>query len=262
MDEYSGYLVSGIDGERRRYFEQLASDQSRRKLVTELTVPAQRGRAFVVGKDQILRITCTEGPQVADFNAFNRHEPRQMFWSGRTRILQRTHLTVGDQLWSTPPKMEPMFTIIADSVEHKSIKFGARSHDLLYSRCNARLYEVVMGQKGLPNCQDNLANAIAEFGMTPDYVHDAFNIFMTTGRNDQDRLFYLEPDAVTGDYLELYAEMDCIVALSACPSGSSAQPIGSPTTGNFPLGVKIFEPIPKAQSADLQGHRKEEGAHG
>jgi hypothetical protein len=41
--------------------------------------------------------------------------------------------------------------------------------------------------------------------------------------------------------------MDCIVALSACPSGSSEQPVDSPTTGNFPLGAKIFQPTAKAR---------------
>jgi uncharacterized protein YcgI (DUF1989 family) len=242
MSPYAGYKFSGATQEHRALLCRLASDPSARKTVKEVVVPARRGRALIVEKHQILRVTCTEGPQVADFNAFNRNDPRQMFWSGRTRILQKTHLTTGDQLFSTPPKMEPMFSIIADTVDHRPLPHDARSHDLIYSRCNAKLYEVVAEEKGMPNCQDNLANAIAEFGLTPDYVHDAFNIFMTTGINDDDRLFYIEPDAKKGDYVELFAEMDCIVAISACPSGSSDQPTGSPTTGHFGLGLTLYEP--------------------
>ncbi len=242
MGETSGYSISTTEERLRKLHRRLAEDPSARTLSRELTVPAQKGKAFIVETGQILRVSCPEGPQVADFNAFNHDRPRQMFWSGRSRILQSTHLSVGDRLWSTPPEMEPMFTIIADTVEHKPLPFGAKSHDLLYSRCNAGLYEVVTGVKGLPNCQDNLANAIAEFDLSADHVHDAFNIFMTTGVNDEDRLFYLEPDAKKGDYLELYAEMDCVVAISACPSGSSAQPVDSSTTGNFPIGIQIFTP--------------------
>ena len=106
----------------------------------------------------------------------------------------------------------------------------------MYCRCNERLYEVVRGEKGAPNCNSNIANAIAEFGLPPDYVHDAFNIFMTTGLDDEDRFFYLEPDAAKGDYLELYAEMDCIVAISACPGGSSGPEKG-------PIGIGIYKPL-------------------
>jgi uncharacterized protein YcgI (DUF1989 family) len=242
MDRFAGTRLA-LPEDRRGYYRRLAEEPGARTLVLELTVPAQTGKAFVVEKGKILRITCTDGPQVCDFNAYNRHDPRQMFWSGRTRVVQGAHLSVGDRLWSTPPKMEPMFTIIADTVDHRPLPHGAASHDLLYPRCNARLYELVTGIPGLPNCQDNLSRAIAAFGLTPDYVHDCFNIFMTTGKNDTDGLFYLEPDAKRHDYVELYAEMDCIVALSACPAGSSAQPVGSPTTGHFPLGVQIYQTL-------------------
>ena len=125
----------------------LAQDHARRQLVRELEVPRLGGRAFIVEKNHILRVTAIEGPQVADFNAFNKDDPKEMFWSGRTRLLQRAHLSVGDRLWSTPPRMRPMFTIIADTVDHKPLRRNARSHDLMYCRCNERLYEVVRNER-------------------------------------------------------------------------------------------------------------------
>lgn len=80
---------------------------------------------------------------------------------------------------------------------------------------------MLTGEKGWPNCQDNLARAVAAFDLTPDYVHDVFNIFMITGIDDQDRLFFLESDAKKGDYIDLYAEIESIVAISSCPGGCS-----------------------------------------
>ena len=94
---------------------------------------------------------------------------------------------------------------------------------------------MLTGEKGRPNCQDNLAQAIAEFDLTSDYVHDAFNIFMTTGIDEQGRLFFLEPDAKEGDYVELYAEIDSIVAISACPGGCSGPQ-------NKSLEIQIYRP--------------------
>jgi uncharacterized protein YcgI (DUF1989 family) len=48
-----------------------------------------------------------------------------------------------------------------------------------------------------------------------------FNIFMTTGLDENDRFFYLDPEAKQGDYVDLHAEMDCLVAISASPATGS-----------------------------------------
>jgi uncharacterized protein YcgI (DUF1989 family) len=63
--------------------------------------------------------------------------------------------------------------------------------------------------------------AIAERGLVANEVHDPFNVFMTTGLNAEGRPFYLPSDAKQGDFVELIAEINCLVAISACPGGSS-----------------------------------------
>ena len=89
MTQATSYQYPRIDERRRGYYQRLAQDPGCRQLVRELTVPQLGGSAFTVEKDQILRVTAIEGPQVADFNAFNKDDPKEMFWSGRTRLLQR-----------------------------------------------------------------------------------------------------------------------------------------------------------------------------
>src|SRR5262249_57349355 len=169
MPSVTPFDSSRIDEARKAYYMRLATDKSAREVVSELIVPRLSGKAFLVEKDHIVRVTCIEGKQVADFNAWNKDDPKEMFWSGRTRLLQRAHLSVGDRLWSTPPRMRPMFTIIADTVEHKPLRRNARSHDLMYCRCNERLHELIRNEKNAPNCNTNIANAIAQFALTPDY---------------------------------------------------------------------------------------------
>jgi uncharacterized protein YcgI (DUF1989 family) len=233
---FGSYEYPRVSEAERTYYTRLTQDENAREMIADFPVPRLGGKAFVVEKNHILRVIAIEGPQVADFNAFNKDDPKEMFWSGRTRLLQRAHLSVGDRLWSTPPRMRPMFTIIADTVEHKPLRGNARSHDLMYCRCNERLYELIRNERNAPNCNTNMANAIAEFGLTPDYVHDAFNIFMTTGLDENDRFFYLDPDARKGDYLELHAEFDCIVAISACPGASSGPE-------KRPIGIQIYRSL-------------------
>lgn len=215
--------------------EQLARSVASRKTARSFVIPARTGRAFRVTQGEILRVQCNEGPQVADLIVFNADNTVEKFWQARTRVIYGGHLNVGDQLWSIPPWTRPMMTVISDTVVHGNLVNGARSHDLLYCRCDARLYELVHKRKGAgANCNDNLVDAIAAFGLKPDDVHDPFNIFMTTGLNENGKPFYLPSDSRKSDYVELIAEMNTLVAISACPGGSSGPQ-------SFPLQIDIFE---------------------
>ncbi|HLJ18953.1 MAG TPA: urea carboxylase-associated family protein [Stellaceae bacterium] len=227
----SGYPTASKEAVLARC-ETLSTGVSARPLVMSTQIPAREGRAFRVGEGQVLRVRCAEGPQVADLIAFNADDPREKFWQARTRVVHGGHLGVGEQLWSIPPWTRPMMTLITDTVAHGDLADGARSHDLLFCRCDARLYELVHKRVG-PNCNDNLAAAIAPFGLGPGDVHDPFNIFMTTGLNRSGKPFYLPSDARKGDYVDLLAEMNVLVAISACPGGSSGQQ-------SHPLEVEIF----------------------
>jgi uncharacterized protein YcgI (DUF1989 family) len=63
-------------------------------------------------------------------------------------------------------------------------------------------------------------------------------IFMTTGLGD-DRFFYLDHDAEQGDYVELFAELDRIAAISACPGASSGPQ-------KRPPGIEIYRSLIRA----------------
>jgi len=192
-----------------------------RTKVATIEIARRTGEAFELAKGQILRVINHEGPQVADFNAFAKADPHERFWSIRSRIIGGSHLTAGHQLWSCPPWTRPMLTIVNDTVERTPQPNNVATHDLIFTRCDARHYELVFGKAGAPNCQDNLAGAIAKYGLGAHDVHDPLNLFMTTGLNEEGRPIYVASAAKTGDFVDLYAEMDCIIAISACPGGSS-----------------------------------------
>jgi len=204
-----------------KYYSDVSSSLADRSLLEKTYVPPRTGKAFHLPKHHVVRITCCDGPQVCDFNAFARDDPAEYFWSGRTRTLYGSHLKVGQRLWGTEPKMRPMLTFIADTVKKQRHPHNATSHDLLYSRCSERRVELRTGKLGQPNCNDNLKRALREIFFPDSYVHDAFNIFMTTGCDDAHRLFYVDPEARKDDFVELYAEIDLVCSISCCPGASS-----------------------------------------
>lgn len=106
-----------------------------RRLLFSQVVPIRSGFAWHVRPGQICRLTTPEGPQVGDLNMWNAYNPRERFWAARTRQLQRSHVSVGDRLWSCLPYLRPMVTITADSLkDFGTDEWGGRCHDLLGTR--------------------------------------------------------------------------------------------------------------------------------
>jgi hypothetical protein len=239
METTTGYGYQGLDAAVLARFAAMAADTASRIVVLDRYVEKETGSAFPVRQGQVLRISCCDGPQVCDFNAFAIDDPAEHFWSGRTRTLQGAHLSVGDRLWSTEPKMRPMFTIIADTVPRDPLPHNAASHDLIYARCSARAWGLRYGRFDMPNCNTNLTRALQAAGFPATHVHDAFNIFMTTGIDEKHRLFFLPPQARQGDFMELHAEIDTMVAISCCPGDCNGD-------GNKGLQVTVYDTRPGA----------------
>ena len=240
--DYKAYAAHSMKGhgslelsrDERQVYNELAAITAGRNRVNELVVPGKTGKSFTVNTGQIVRITCHEDSQVADLNLFNRDHPEECFSSSKTRAVHGCHLTTGDRLWSHPIYQRPMMTIIADTVPRPRRDHGAISHDLLFGMCDEPTHIRRTGQHSLPNCRGNLTAAGAELGLAPEDIHDPFNIFMVTGINDVGHLFYVAPDCKRGDYMELYAEINCDCAVSACPGMSSG-----PNPGG--LKIEVFE---------------------
>ncbi len=69
------------------------------------------------------------------------------------------------------------------------------------------------------HCHSNLTRAVLPHGLTEFDVHDVLNIFQCTGLNHDDMYFMKACPAQQGDYLEFFAEIDLLCALSTCPGG-------------------------------------------
>jgi uncharacterized protein YcgI (DUF1989 family) len=189
-----------------------------------------------------------EGPQVADLNVWNLHNPRERFWAARTRQLHRAHVTTYDRLWSVLPYLRPMLTITNDTVAYGTDEHGGRCHDLLGTRCDPYVNQLLTGEEFDFHCHSNLTRAVLPYGLTEFDVHDVLNVFQVTGLVD-DRYFMSASPARTGDFLEFMAEIDLLCALSTCPGGDLSLPLWGPDAVDTlsvcrPLGVQVLQPDP------------------
>lgn len=70
-------------------------------------------------------------------------------------------------------------------------------------------------------CFGNLAEALLPFGVVPDLIPTAFNIFVNVKVGQDGRLAVLTPPTRPGTLIRFRAEMDLVIGLTACSAYAS-----------------------------------------
>jgi uncharacterized protein YcgI (DUF1989 family) len=197
-------------------------------------VEKNSGAAIEVKKGQRLRIA---GKSIVDFVAFNLHDLTERFDQARTKTNQvKIFISTGDILYSK--RNNPMLIIVEDT-------FKEGRHDLQKGMCSRKRFEMVAqgGSKRvfaegvdinpkkaeeIPDhgCWENLSEAVKPWNISPDDVPSPFNVFQCMRIDPESGIMYdtlIRPkDEARVDFR---AEMDCLVAVSACPESGRGQAI-------------------------------------
>ena len=217
--------------------------------VSEVIVPPRDARAFEVPAGHFFRIVSIEGPQVGDLNLWNAQDLSERFFSGKTRALHATHVTTGNRLWSTLPNLRPLATITHDTLGWYGFDAdGGGVHDVIGTRCDPYTHRLLSGGDYHYCCHSNLTRALAaarnmDVREAEIHVHDVLNVFMCTGFTHDTHQYFMKASPVRpGDYIEFFAEIDLLGALSACPGGDCGATHSSDTAVCHPLMVEVFKP--------------------
>ena len=178
-----------------------------------VTIPARGGKAAFVEAGQRIRVINTHGQQVVDTWAFRRDELTEFMSMEHSRtFLSRIMARVGDSMVTNHRR--PILTLVEDTtVEGDS----AGIHDTLLAACDRYRYELLGCEGYHDNCTDNLAAGLAELGLTPAETPSPWNLFMNIPVASDGTVSFEAPVSRPGDYVTLRAEMDCVLAFSACP---------------------------------------------
>ncbi|NDV99834.1 DUF1989 domain-containing protein [Salipiger sp. PrR002] len=220
----------------------------RAELVETIVAAPREACSFRVPAGGFFRVRCVGAPQVGDLNIWNAEDLSERFYSGKTRALHGTHLTVGERMWSCFPNLRPMATIVQDSLAWYGIdEFGGSVHDVIGTRCDPHTHHLLSGGGQYHHCcHSNLTRALAvETGMSAEeaarHVHDVLNVFMCTGFTRDTGQYFMKASPVRpGDTLTFFAEIDLLGAISACPGGDCSAEHSSDTALCSPLEVDIL----------------------
>jgi uncharacterized protein YcgI (DUF1989 family) len=173
-----------------------------------ITIPPRRGKAAFVRQGQTIKVINTHGQQVVDTWAFFRNDLGEFMSMEHSRATHRHMIPqVGDALLTNHRR--PILTLLEDT--------SGGIHDTLMAACDRYRYEELGCTGYHDNCTDNLAAALAELGLTSLETPSPLNLFMNIPWTATGDLSFEPPVSTPGCYVVLRAEVDLVVAFSACP---------------------------------------------
>jgi len=199
----------------------------------ETIIPKNTGKAFIVKKGRIMRV---HGESTADFVIFNSRDVDERFDQARTKVDQgKIYVTTGDLLISKFNNV--MMTIVEDTYEGTHDMEKGMCSTSFYKKWGDQIFEIYgetwkkLGREKVVapkhGCWENLAKALKPYKVKKADVPSPLNIFQTMvidGTTGSMRYAMTRPRP-GGDHMDLRAEMDCLVGISACPEGGRGKPL-------------------------------------
>ena len=172
------------------------------------TVPARRGRAVRLARGNSIRIVNTHGHQVCDTWAFSAEDPHEFLSMEHTRpTLEKIFPTKGDFLYSN--RRRPSLFFAEDTSPGR--------HDTIIAACDDYRYGLLGCKDYHDNCTDNLAAAMRAIHAPLPETPQPLNLWMNIPVDADGRIGWGAPLSKPGDHVILRAEMDVVIAMSACP---------------------------------------------
>lgn len=172
-------------------------------------IAAGHGRAERLQAGQFIKLINTHGTQVIDFWAFNEQDPHEILSMHHTKSCLKRMIPAEGEAFFTY-KRRPILTFMEDH--------SPGIHDVVLPACDRWRY-VWDGFEGYHrSCGDNLTEALNAIGFSaPDVTPQPINVWMNCPIDEHGGIAYLPPQTSAGDYTVFRAEMNCVVAMSACP---------------------------------------------
>ena len=215
------------------------------KIIEEILMPFNSGKAFVVKKGQRIRITAES---IVDCVPFNLDNMKERFDQARSKCHNgKIYLSTGDKLYTKLARH--MMTIGEDTY--------AGTHDLQFGMCSKHGFDTYWEsyQAGDPiivknwewinptkredlpahGCWENLQAGLKDKGydVAPEDIPSPFNLFQSMDIAPDGRMIWHFQETESPEkrfpdgpaHIDLIAVMNCLVDISACPERKMGKPV-------------------------------------
>jgi len=228
-----------IEAYRRRYLELKAAGQAPARplpppsardttapdaqlVIHRETIPGGWYWATRLARGQALRLLNHSATPGVSLMLWNADDPSERYNAGDTvKVQWSAALRKGRVLYSDMGRV--LASITEDScAAHDTLVGGSTAAS------NLEKYGAPCGDAGLRNTRNNLLLAAAKFGLTRRDLAPCISFFAPVVTDAQGRFVWREGQVRQGDFVELRAEMNLLLAFSNCPHplapGTAYQP--------------------------------------
>jgi uncharacterized protein len=192
-------------------------------------VPARTGLAFRAIAGDLIRVIDLHGAQPVDFWAFVDNDHSEYLSCAHTKpSIEKLFPRVGDAAYTNHRR--PIVRLIEDH--------SPGEHDMQYAACDRWRYIELGGpsQADHGSCQANLHNALRAEMVSLPFTPQPWNLFTNFFINTDGTFTVKAPATRPGDYVILRAELDVLIAVSACPQDLNDTCGGNPTDIAIEIG--------------------------
>jgi uncharacterized protein YcgI (DUF1989 family) len=203
-----------------------------RKSIDSVEIPGYQGRAVLAPAGSIVRVTNVEGCQIADFFALIEDDFEELLSPAVTRLATfKMFPDVGEAFYSN--RHRAVLTLLEDN--------SPGTHDMTFACCDSPFYVSLGCTEPHPNCHDNFLDAMQRYGHPVEDVPDPVNLFQSSYPRPDGGFDVAVIPAKAGDYVEMRAEMNLVVAATACSVDVDFDGVWVQGAESTPVRIDIFE---------------------
>lgn len=168
------------------------------------------------------------GPQIVNVFFWNTHDPDERYWAEETMLIEGSRLQRNTRVWGTMARFRPLATVIEDTVATLSIAGQPQAfHHFAHGGSGTPADWVARGGRpGVKTSWERLVGAMQTQGLPAQMLMENLSLFQKTAVDPISQILTVLPsDAVEGDRMVWFAEIDLTLAVAASPYREGGVPL-------------------------------------
>jgi uncharacterized protein YcgI (DUF1989 family) len=207
-------------------------------------VSADSGTLVRASAGSVIAFELLEGPQIVNVFLWNSADPDERYWAEETMLIEGSNIQRYTRLWGTMARFRPLATVIEDTVVTLRTPGSPQSfHHFIHGGSGTPAdWSARGGRPGVRSTWERLTAAMAEAGLEPAQFTENLSLFQKTAIEPVAQTIAILPsDAMAGDRIIWFAEIDLTMAVALSPYGGGGIPIDELDGSTRPVRVSVQE---------------------
>jgi uncharacterized protein YcgI (DUF1989 family) len=205
---------------KRSFYEAVRATAASASLQTTSEIPANEGLALDLEAGRVVTVRLNDGPQIVNLWTFNTHDPDERLWVQDMCLTEGLYLTRLSRLWGEMARYRPLLTVIEDTVSpRRGVGDPTAPHHFLFGGAGTpSIWRLGGGHPGVKTTWEQFVSLASGYGIPSHRLTDNVCLFQKTAIQSRTQRFVILPsDAMAGDVISLFAEIDVTVFLVLSP---------------------------------------------